>query len=355
MRPEFVQLDRTFAEYDPDRDQEQLAQQSYLGEALGISSQLTWNELLEHGRAVVLGEAGSGKTWEFEAQVERLSSDETFAFFVRLESLAENDLSQILSSTDLERYQQWVSGTAVAFFFLDAVDESRLKSFHAFEQALANFSRSVGPAISRAQVVISARVTQWRGTTDQTLVERYLPSEKGAKSKADVAALPTSTDIMEDTVAVVQRDEPENDDEESKRSAVLVVLIVALGETEVRKFATERISAPDEFIEAIENGDAWDFARRPLDVEDLIAYWNEHGTLGNLRAVAYKQSYLDVAVESNLGEVGLGHEHSLVVRHDSLGIEHTTWVIEVKCAAARALDRFAVTKSKVPSVHEVPA
>ena len=73
MRQEFIQLDRTFTEYDPDRDQEELAQQSYLQEFLGASSQLTWEKLLEHGRAVVLGEAGSGKTWEFEAQGERLS------------------------------------------------------------------------------------------------------------------------------------------------------------------------------------------------------------------------------------------------------------------------------------------
>ena len=140
MRQEFIQLDRTFTKYDPDQDQEELAQQSYLQEFFGASSQLTWGELLKHGRAVVLGEAGSGKTWEFEAQCERLSADGAYAFFVRLENLAEGDIAHILSGADLARYQQWVVGASAAFFFLDAVEESRLKSFHAFEQALATIT-----------------------------------------------------------------------------------------------------------------------------------------------------------------------------------------------------------------------
>ena len=282
MRPEFVQLDRTFTLYAPDRDQEELAQQSYLEEVLGFRSRLTWNDIRRHGRVIILGEAGSGKTWEFEAQVDILSSVGEYAFFVRLEELAENRLLDILPNIDLARYQQWNNDSAAAFFFLDAVDESRLKSFHAFEQALRNFSRSVGPAVDRTRVVISARVTQWRGTADQMLVENYLSAMKGATSETDVRASPTSADAPEDTTDLVQRDDDRSEDEENQKPATLVVVITPLAAVDVQKFVANRVDAPEKFVEAIDRRDAWEFVRRPSDVEDLIVYWNDHGTLGTL-------------------------------------------------------------------------
>jgi len=51
----------------------------------------------------------------------------------------------------------------------------------------------------------------------------------------------------------------------------------------VRRYAQWRsLPNPEAFIHALEANHAWEFARRPLDVNGLIEYWKQHGRLGSL-------------------------------------------------------------------------
>lgn len=64
---------------------------------------------------------------------------------------------------------------------------------------------------------------------------------------------------------------------------LLVVQIQPLDRDRVRRFAEARgVSDAEHFIKALDDPYAWEFARRPLDVVDLINYWEETKQLGTL-------------------------------------------------------------------------
>lgn len=76
---------------------------------------------------------------------------------------------------------------------------------------------------------------------------------------------------------------PKQEEEESQPSAILVVTLLPLTPSQVEHYASAKgVKNPQEFIAALEEGNAWAFAGRPLDVEFLYAYWNDKGYLGNL-------------------------------------------------------------------------
>ena len=71
--------------------------------------------------------------------------------------------------------------------------------------------------------------------------------------------------------------------------------IQPLNRKQVRVFAAARgAHAAEDFIEAIDRQFAWEFARRPIDVVDLLNYWKSNKRLGSLSEL------LDFSVERKL-------------------------------------------------------
>ncbi|MGA1823960.1 MAG: hypothetical protein ACMUIP_04780, partial [bacterium] len=63
----------------------------------------------------------------------------------------------------------------------------------------------------------------------------------------------------------------------------LIVHLAPLDSERVRCYAQGYgLSDPEAFIQALNEHHAWEWARRPLDVNGLIDYWREHGKLGSL-------------------------------------------------------------------------
>src|SRR5262245_18835807 len=123
MRPQYVQLDRRFSDFDDKRSAEEIAFESYL---TGKDGHLGWPELLASKVVVLLAEPGAGKTWELEAETERRRQGGTAAFFVRIDRLAAQDLRASVGAHDLAAFDRWVSSSDVCVFFLDSVDEAKL-------------------------------------------------------------------------------------------------------------------------------------------------------------------------------------------------------------------------------------
>jgi len=253
-----VELDRRFGKLAPEVDAEQAAVESYAADLLGQPSGLGWSDLLAAPRVVVLGEPGSGKTHELQKQSESLRGVDKPAFFVPLERLVTEPLASALGPEDSQALQRWLRSTARAAFFLDSVDESKRRSPRDFLTALDRFAVGLAHGLERATVIISSRITEWRPKTDSYEVESRLPVGRRG-----------------------QGEKREND----RPPGPLVVRLEPLDRDRARRIAVAVVGdmAADKFVQGLDEHHAWAFARRPLDVIDLLDYWKQHGSFGNLR------------------------------------------------------------------------
>ena len=57
--------------------------------------------------------------------------------------------------------------------------------------------------------------------------------------------------------------------------------MLPMNDSQIMEFAKHRgVKNADAFLEEIERENAWDFARRPLDLADLVENWGKSGRLG---------------------------------------------------------------------------
>ena len=83
MKTGYVDLARRFIPFEETADSDEAAWISYYRPTYIGWRALNWDELVgkDSRCVVVLGEAGSGKSWEFEARAEILNSRGVGAFF----------------------------------------------------------------------------------------------------------------------------------------------------------------------------------------------------------------------------------------------------------------------------------
>ena len=204
-----------------------------------------WQDILENRCVVVLGEAGTGKTAEFQLQVEKLKGQNASAFFISIEDLAQTGVKESLSLEDRRIFDIWKDNSTIAYFFLDSLDEARLRG-HRFVKALRNIESELGPDFVRTRLIISSRVSDWRAESDREALESIIPNN-------------------------------------NNHSAVNVVSLAPLDESQVKSLSTcYGVDNTDEFLNAIARASAQIFVERPRDVEWLASYWREHGRLGCL-------------------------------------------------------------------------
>ena len=78
---------------------------------------LGWSQLLDRRRVVVLAEASSGKTTEFQHAAVELCARGEPAFFATIERLAEDGLTSSLGHTEVALLERWRAGVGDAWFF----------------------------------------------------------------------------------------------------------------------------------------------------------------------------------------------------------------------------------------------
>lgn len=115
-----------------------------------------WGLLCEDYRAVILADAGAGKTFELKAEAARLDARGHAAFFIRIEDIDEA-FGSAFEVGSAGGFESWLCGAEEAWFFLDSVDEVRLEAPRAFEAALRAFATRIHDARHRAHVYVSSR------------------------------------------------------------------------------------------------------------------------------------------------------------------------------------------------------
>jgi hypothetical protein len=217
-----------------------------------------WNDVLAHPRAVLLGEAGTGKTEEFELQRKRCRREGTLAFFCRIEDLADHGLERALDPpSDWDEFLDWKAGEERAVFLLDSVEEAQLRGKD-FRLALRALGKELGKSLDRAAVMISCRGSDWMAHADRRDVAKYLPISAPGKTPGEQP----------------EKDEPE----------VRVFAFAPLNEAQVRRLAAEAygLNDVDAFLRDVYAAQAEAFIHRPRDVEWMVKHWRETGRIGRL-------------------------------------------------------------------------
>lgn len=177
------------------------------------------------------------------------------ALFVPLERLVEDELTKALTPDNMNLFFEWIKDESQITFFLDSVDEAKIRRQQDFERAINNFFHGIQPFKKlQTRLVISSRISEWQWHKDRNILLQYMNVQIKAK-----------------------------ENKENTPPELRIVQIQPLDRSRVHKFAIETgMQNPESFIEALSSHHAWEFARRPIDVADLILYWNENVKLGTL-------------------------------------------------------------------------
>ena len=271
---EHIDLNRKFWSVEADKENDPESIRAMF--AFGLGEQLSWEDLLGKNRIVILAEPGTGKTEEFRAVTRRLQMASKPAFFCRIELLQELEIRHCLDIGTAGEFDEWLSGNKEGYFFLDSVDEARLKSHKVFEIALRRFANAIGEKLNRAKIFVSCRVSNWWATADLSLFLKQLPKpETHTMRDDDEVSTEGAKQAYEKTIPADRLI-----DSEEKKDHV-VFQLAPLNDQQIRHFALQKgVEDTKDFIDAIDRADAGIFAERPQDLLELIAYWKSKGRLG---------------------------------------------------------------------------
>lgn len=234
------------------------------GDALG------WEELLAKHRVVVLAEAGSGKSTEMAEQARLSMAAGRYTFAATVQNVGCRGLPGALGRAASLKLEEWRASDQSAWFFFDSVDEAKANDVR-LEDALKEIADGIDNAAARAHIVLSGRHTDWEFRRDLERLETWI-----AMPPADLVA--PSVDPNELVVSVIRRDKPP--EPPLAAEAPLVVVMGALSRNQVETFTRGKgVTDVDKFFGALDKGNLWDFARRPLDLDWLVGFWRAHGDL----------------------------------------------------------------------------
>ena len=266
-----------------------------LRDQLGLASAIDWNELLKSMRVLIVSEAGTGKTFECQAQHRLLWERGEPAFFLELSVLAVSPFVDLLSREEETRLHAWqTSQSDVATFFLDSIDELQL-TLGTFKQALNKLSKELQGNLERVRIVVTTRPIP----LDQHLIRQYFPYQ-GSPEEADA---PSAERFAE--IASGQGKQTESTDEEESAAELLVVRLQPLSDAQIREMAaTQHVTDIDNFVASIRNKNAQDFARRPQDLIELCADWRASKSIRTHREQV--QQNVEVKLKARTGRSELG-------------------------------------------------
>lgn len=163
--------------------------------------------------------------------------------------------------------KKWADGKEPAFFFLDAVDESRLQGSVALGHALTIIMQALSPHLARVSVLLSSRISDWqldavRAAVSTHVLVPLLRSAETALTSSDGKVLATA--IPQPTFSV----QP--------------FRLAPLSKNDATRLAAANGAEPIEaFWSAIRDGDYDFMVAHPRDVEWLARRWSRARALGS--------------------------------------------------------------------------
>lgn len=256
-----------------------------------VQGHLTWKDIQSRRVAVVLGEAGIGKTVEFQLEAKRLRDAQRPAFFISLSLLESSGDWDLALGGTLGAFLEWEAGNEEGFFLLDAVDEARLQSHSDFIRALRIVQRRLFAHLGRTRFVLSSRITDWTVPEVAATVAAELVNPI-------VDACLETTGLPGNRTA-----DPQVPEEEV--GLALVVTLDPLSREDARRCGKHfGICEEAGFWDAIESG-GYDFmTSRPLDLRWMVDLWNGRRRLGTYAEL------IEANIEARLEEANPSYQQT---------------------------------------------
>ena len=235
---------------------------------LGWRGATTWDDLLKSSRVLIISEAGAGKTHECRVQHQKLWDAGEAAFLIELAELAKAEWSSFRSIDESGRLAQWKAAQSeTATFFLDSIDELKLTQ-GSFKTALTRLANELAGQMTRVRVIVTSRPVAF----DRQVFGQSFP-------------LPSASDVAdENTFADTMLGKHGDKSNEAVVPLARTVGLMSLNDEQILGVAaTQLVSDPPAFLAAIHARAMRDFARRPQDIVELAAMWNEHHRFGTHR------------------------------------------------------------------------
>lgn len=239
-----------------------------------------WDWLLASRIAVVLNEAGAGKTIELMDQAQRLRGDRE-GFFLRIERLCGQEFKTAFESADdYLRFERWCRSPREGVFFLDSVDEAKLPrdlignplsvAIQRVEQALTGLTR-------RARFVISSRPSAWTPEMELAEVNRLAETFRTRGVTTGDGEAPLTRFV---TLAPLDADQ--------------------------RQTLAAWAEAPEGFLDALYSSGSADFASTPLDLLDFVEAYAEEIDAGRPGEAVFSSltTMTDRAIARRINEIG---------------------------------------------------
>lgn len=244
-----------------------------------------WSELLSHKRTVVLAEAGAGKTAEFRHKAKELIAQNSLAFYVTVHDLAKKSFRDALDAVaDESRFDAWISSNEEGIFLIDSVDEARING-ESFKDALKHLAKAIHRRESRATILVSCRVSDWKATQDRAKFEEILgkppdvqrldPLSIGVDDEALFKPLFPDTETFS-----IEEDEQRQPTEQDYLPHIVALAPLTIEQSK-RLAEHSEVKHPDNFIEAVRSADVEDLANRPQDLLALASFWKDKGVMGS--------------------------------------------------------------------------
>jgi hypothetical protein len=244
--------------------------------AAGLSDgTVGWQELLARRRVVLLAEAGSGKTTEMLEQTRLQRAAGRYAFYATVQDVGRDGLAKGLGQAHRQQFDAWRASNEPGWFFFDSIDEAKLDHIR-LERALREIADGIAGAEGRVHVVLSGRHTDWEFTRDARNFGEMLPLPP---DKVDEPP-PSLETLIRQLLQHEARPEP------TPVETQLIAVMSPLQAEQVRAYAAAKaVSDVDGLMAAIESANLLELARRPLDLDWIVRYWQSHGHLGSFTAM----------------------------------------------------------------------
>ncbi|OLF75186.1 hypothetical protein AWH60_11225 [Pseudoalteromonas haloplanktis] len=296
----------------------------------------SWTELDDCQCVVILGEGKCGKTFEFQKQDKLLKEQNKYSFFVALEQLQDFDFLDVITENEELRFEEWQkSSDQEAYFFLDAVDELKLRS-GSLRSALRKIKNAIGIAVlPQAKFYISCRPNDWKDEIDIAALRTLL-----ANRNMDEEETEEFEDGEKELIKLISNAKTTSTQNYSEKTSsedkIKIYSLLSFNNGDIERFANSYAPEHSEkFINYLNSKELWHLYHLPYEIMSALDQFSSDGRLGDL------QEQLDYSISQKL------KEHSLI-RGDLLSEKRALEAVERIAFALFMMQRRSISLEATP-------